>query len=103
MARSEAGESVRRPDDRILDIVVEILEDEGYDGVQLREVARRSQTSMATIYKHYANRDELILAALQMWMAENRYSQVPHAERGSDGSIGEGLIRLFRAIFVPWE
>ena len=31
-----------------------ILEDEGYDAVQLREVASRARTSLATIYKHYA-------------------------------------------------
>jgi AcrR family transcriptional regulator len=35
--------------DRILDIVVELLETEGYDAVQLREVARRARTSLATI------------------------------------------------------
>ena len=31
---------------RILDIVVELLETEGYDAVQLREVARRARTSL---------------------------------------------------------
>ena len=50
--------------DRILDIVAELLETEGYDAVQLREVARRARTSLATIYKRYSTRDELILAAL---------------------------------------
>lgn len=63
--------------DRILDIVVEILESEGYEAVQLREVARRAKTSLATIYKRYSTRDELILAALDSWMAENRYSGWP--------------------------
>lgn len=60
--------------DRILDIVVELLETEGYEAVQLREVARRAKTSLATIYKRYSTRDELILTALDSWMAENRYS-----------------------------
>ncbi len=88
---------------RILDVVVEILESDGYDAVQLREVARRSRSSLATVYKHYANRDELILAALQRWMDENRYSGL--SERvGEDGeSLYDGLVRLFRALFEPWE
>ena len=30
--------------DRLLDVVVDILETEGYDAVQLREVARRART-----------------------------------------------------------
>jgi AcrR family transcriptional regulator len=89
--------------DRILDIVVEILETEGYDAVQLREVARRARTSLATIYKHYANRDELILAALQAWMDENRYSRVVRPVRGPDETVYDGLARLFRSIFEPWE
>ncbi|OBI65664.1 TetR family transcriptional regulator [Mycolicibacterium fortuitum] len=89
--------------DRILDIVVEILESEGYEAVQLREVARRAKTSLATIYKRYSTRDELILAALDSWMAENRYSGVAGQTRGPEESLYEALIRMFRTIFEPWE
>jgi AcrR family transcriptional regulator len=98
-AHSEAS----RRDDRIRDIVVEILETEGYDAVQLREVARRARTSLATIYKHYANRDELILAALQTWMEENRYSGLARQSREPDESLYAGMMRVLRTIFEPWE
>jgi AcrR family transcriptional regulator len=101
-AEVTSGEANRRPD-RILDIVVEILETEGYDGVQLREVARRARTSLATIYKRYATRDELILAALQTWMEENRYSGLAQVSRESGESLYVGLMRLLRTIFEPWE
>jgi len=88
--------------DRILEIVVELLETEGYDAVQLREVARRARTSLATIYKRYGTRDELILAALNCWMEENRYSGLakPH---DADESLYRGLMRVLRTIFEPWE
>jgi len=88
--------------DRILDIVVDLLETEGYDAVQLREVARRARTSLATIYKRYGTRDELILAALDCWMEENRYAGLtkPHA---TDESLYLGLMRVLRTIFEPWE
>jgi TetR/AcrR family transcriptional regulator, cholesterol catabolism regulator len=88
--------------DRILDIVVELLETEGYDAVQLREVARRARTSLATIYKRYGTRDELILAALNCWMEENRYSGLtkPH---DPDETLYDGLMRVLRTIFEPWE
>ncbi len=89
--------------DRILDIVAELLEAEGYDAVQLREVARRSRTSLATIYKRYPNRDELILAALQMWMDENRYSGLVDQTPDPGESVYSGLMRLLRTIFEPWE
>jgi AcrR family transcriptional regulator len=88
--------------DRILDIVVELLETEGYDAVQLREVARRARTSLATIYKRYGTRDELILAALNCWMEENRYSGLTRAH-DSDESMYAGLMRVLRIIFEPWE
>ncbi|WP_319453753.1 MULTISPECIES: TetR family transcriptional regulator [unclassified Mycobacterium] len=89
--------------DRILDIVAELLETEGYDAVQLREVARRARTSLATIYKRYTTRDELILAALQSWMDEHRYSGLVNQSRPAGESVYEGLTRLLRTIFKPWE
>lgn len=92
-----------RRDDRILDIVVHILETQGYDAVQLREVARRGQTSLATIYKRYANRDELILAALQTWMEKNRYSGLSRQAHEPDESLYAGMMRILRIIFQPWE
>jgi AcrR family transcriptional regulator len=100
-AEATNGDTGRRHD-RILDIVLELLEAEGYDAVQLREVARRARTSLATIYKRYGTRDELILAALDCWMEENRYSGLtrPHDK---DESIYVGLMRVLRTIFEPWE
>ena len=89
--------------DRILDIVAELLETEGYDAVQLREVARRARTSLATIYKRYSTRDELILAALHMWMDEHRYSGLVHQNPEPGESVYTGMMRVLRTIFEPWE
>jgi AcrR family transcriptional regulator len=89
--------------DRILDIVAELLETEGYDAVQLREVARRARTSLATIYKRYSTRDELILAALHTWMDEHRYSGLEHQSPPPGESVYQGMTRLLRTIFEPWE
>lgn len=91
------------PEGRILGIVVEILETQGYDAVQLREVARRARVSLATIYKRYATRDGLILAALDSWMAENRYSGVVPHSRPPGEAVYTALMRLYRTLFEPWE
>lgn len=80
-----------------------ILEHDGYDAVQLREVASRARTSLATIYKHYANRDELILAALQNWMEDNRYSALSLQTPNPGDSLYAGMMRVLRTIFEPWE
>lgn len=92
-----------RSDDRILDVVGEILETDGYEAMQLREVARRARTSLATIYKRYGTRDELIFAALEAWMAEHRYSGVTAHPREPGTSLYTALMGLFRTIFEPWE
>lgn len=89
--------------DRILDIVVEILETQGYEKVQLRSVARRARTSLATIYKSYPTRDSLIVAALERWMDENRFAGLATQTHEPDESIYDGLMRVFRTIFEPWE
>lgn len=89
--------------ERILAIVVEILETDGYDAVQLREVARRARVSLATIYKRYATRDGLILAALDAWMQQHRYAGIAPHSREPGESVYAALMALFRAIFEPWE
>ncbi|MCK0173447.1 TetR family transcriptional regulator [Mycolicibacterium sp. F2034L] len=89
--------------DPILAVVVEILETDGYDAVQLREVARRARTSLATIYKRHATRDDLIVAALQKWMDDNRYSGLAEAEPVAGESLYTGMVRMLRALFEPWE
>lgn len=89
--------------ERILGIVVEILETQGYDAVQLREVARRARMSLATIYKRYATRDELILAALDTWMQDNRYRGITAQSRQPGESVYAALMRVYRGIFEPWE
>lgn len=98
-----SAEVMTEEPDPILDVVVEILEIEGYDAVQLREVAKRARTSLTTIYKRYPTRDALILAALQRWMDENRYAGLASQTPEPGESIYDGLMRVFRTIFEPWE
>ncbi|WP_082962561.1 TetR family transcriptional regulator [Mycobacterium sp. E342] len=88
--------------DPLIDIVVDLIDTEGYDAVQLREVARRARMSLTTIYKRYPTRDDLIVAALRWWMDTHRYAAVASRSADSD-SIYDGLMWIFRAIFEPWE
>ena len=91
-SNAETGHS----DDPLLGVVVEILETEGYDAVQLREVARRARASLATIYKRYPTREVLILAALQAWVNNNRYSRVAPQTRAPGTSLHSAMMELFR-------
>jgi AcrR family transcriptional regulator len=88
---------------RIRDAVIDILETEGYDAVQVRVVARRARVSLAKIYKLHSTRDELVLAALDWWMQENRYAGIPTSRPRPGGSLHNALMQVLRPIFEPWE
>lgn len=95
-----AGPELTR--DPLLDTVIDFLEDEGYDAVQLREVARRARISLSTIYKRYATREELIAAAIERWMIENHSGLVNHT-RGPNEPLHPAIMRVMGSIFEPWE
>jgi AcrR family transcriptional regulator len=59
--------------DAILAATTTLLESGGYEAVQVREVARRAHVSLASIYRRYATRGDLIVAAAwekTPWMLE---------------------------------
>jgi AcrR family transcriptional regulator len=73
---SAMGANAPAQRDRILDIVAELLQTEGYDAV---------------------------LAALHSWMDEHRYSGLDHQSPPQGESVYDGMMRLLRTIFEPWE
>ncbi|WP_223521163.1 TetR family transcriptional regulator [Nocardia sputi] len=97
MARSDERDSAAK----IIDAVVSMLESDGYDAVQLRAVARSAHVSLATVYKQFPTRDDLMLAAVERWMATNTYAAPAPTLEGE--SLTDGLLRLLRYVFEPWE
>ena len=87
--------------DDIVDVVVELLESEGYDAVQVRTVARKARISLATMYKLFGTRDELIVTALERWLDAHAYSALTMPEPGE--SPYETMVRILRTVFEPWE
>ncbi|HET8993082.1 MULTISPECIES: TetR family transcriptional regulator [unclassified Rhodococcus (in: high G+C Gram-positive bacteria)] len=102
MENAEATGAPDRTGERLLATVVELLENDGYDAVQLREVARRARISLTTIYKRYATREELILAAIEHWMKSN-YAELATQSRNPGEPLHPAMMRVIRAIFEPWE
>lgn len=86
---------------RILDVVAELLEERGYDGWALSDVAERARASMTTIYKHYPSRDDLIVAALERWMSEHTYRAFPEVDTRQP--IFVTLRTVLRTVFEPWQ
>jgi TetR/AcrR family transcriptional regulator, cholesterol catabolism regulator len=87
--------------DAVLDVVVEILETDGYDSVRVRDVARGARVSSKSIYKMFESRDELIVTAIERWMATSIYERFTAPE--VDDSLCDSTMRMLRAVFGPWE
>ncbi|WP_280236457.1 TetR family transcriptional regulator [Nocardia cyriacigeorgica] len=86
---------------QITGVVLDVLESEGYDAVQLRLIARRAHVSLATVYKLFPTRDELIVSAIEEWMTEHTYGELKPLT--SQDTVRDGLISVLRAVFEPWE
>jgi AcrR family transcriptional regulator len=86
--------------DTIINVVLELLEAGGYDAVQVRTVARRARVSLATLYKLFGTRDQLIIAAVERWMEANAYSELTMPEPGE--APYEMMVRVLRTVWEPW-
>jgi AcrR family transcriptional regulator len=49
---------------RLVDAAVELAQQGGYEAVQMRDVANRADVALATLYRQYPSKDQLLLAAL---------------------------------------
>lgn len=100
--RTEPGtEPAALTADPVISVVVDMLAEGGPESVQFRKVARRAAVSMTTIYKRAGTREELIAVAVESWIADNLWRPVPAPQPGE--SLADGLMRIFRHVFEPWE
>jgi TetR/AcrR family transcriptional regulator, cholesterol catabolism regulator len=85
----------------IINVVIELIESNGYDAVRVREVAGLAHISLGTMYKLFNNRDELIMAAVDQWMTDTVYDRVNAPPPGS--TLYDGYMDVMQAVFEPWE
>ena len=89
------------PKERILDEVLLLLEQAGYDGWHVRQVAQGAHVSLSAIYREYPSRDELIVAAVGRWMDRHMYR--PVEPLASDEGYFSAIRRVLRTVLEPWE
>ncbi len=58
--------------DRLLASAVELFAQFGYHGVSTRDIARKAEINEVTVYRHYANKRELFIAAVESELAKVR-------------------------------
>ncbi|MEU8195133.1 TetR/AcrR family transcriptional regulator [Microbispora amethystogenes] len=70
-------------DQRITAVVLEVLAESGYEGMSFEEVARRCQTSKASLYRRWGSKREMVIAAVK----------AGPAQRGAGEPIATGSLR----------
>jgi AcrR family transcriptional regulator len=66
--RREAGRARLR--DELLVVAERLLQENGYSGFSLRQVAEETGYTPTTIYRHFRDRDELLETVLHRWFAK---------------------------------
>lgn len=72
----------RKRVDEIVDAAAQLMFEEGADALTTRAIAARSGIPVATIYRYFADRDEIIIAFIERQMRE------------MDGQVADALMKL---------
>jgi AcrR family transcriptional regulator len=85
---------------RLLDAATALAAEGGYDAVQMRDVAGRADVALGTLYRHYASKDHLLLAALAAQATALRERLVQRPPRGDEPAdrVADVLRRASRAL-----
>ena len=86
---------------RVLDAVVELAHEGGYDAIQLRPVSERSGVGTDTIYRYFGSRDQLISTAVSIWVEREFLERAPTWPQG-DTPV-ERLLELYKSSWRVWE
>lgn len=86
---------------RVLEAALSLAAEGGYDAVQMRDVARRAQVALGTIYRYFASKDHVLAACqLENWRAM-RTRLVGRPLNGS--TAADRVADLFHRMMRPVE
>ena len=96
---TRAAETAARKQ-RLLVAATDLAAEGGYDAVQMRDVAARAEVALGTLYRHYASKDQLLLAALahQASTLRERLDQRPPRGAAPADRVADVLRRATRAL-----
>jgi AcrR family transcriptional regulator len=83
---------------RIVQSGIELARERGYDGFSTRDVAKRADVALGTIYNNFTSKDHLLAEALLEWLAEfdEQLSRQPIRGR----TVATRLIELYERMAI---
>jgi len=99
MTGTRAAETAARKE-RLIAAAMGLAAEGGYDAVQMRDVAARAEVALGTLYRHYASKDQLLLAAMAQQAATLRERLVQRPPNGDTPAarVSDVLKRASRAL-----
>ncbi len=99
MTGTRAAETAARKE-RLIAAATGLAAEGGYDAVQMRDVAARAEVALGTLYRHYASKDQLLLAAMAQQAATLRERLVQRPPTGDTPAarVSDVLKRASRAL-----
>jgi AcrR family transcriptional regulator len=99
MTGTRAAETAARKV-RLLAAATALAAEGGYDAVQMRDVAARAEVALGTLYRHYASKDQLLLAAMALQAATLRERLVQRPPNGDTPAarVSDVLRRASRSL-----
>src|SRR6476661_2381314 len=99
MTGTRAAETAARKE-RLIAAATELAAEGGYDAEQMRDVAARAEVALGTLYRHYASKDQLLLAGLahQAATLRERLDQRPPRGDAPADRVADVLRRATRAL-----
>ncbi|HEX7609885.1 MAG TPA: TetR/AcrR family transcriptional regulator [Solirubrobacteraceae bacterium] len=91
----------RRTVERILAATEAIIAEQGADAATTRSIATRAGVAAPSLYRFFADRDEILDALLEAMLAELE-AHVEEAERGFSGETVEDYVRLELGLHVAY-
>ena len=88
---TRAAETAARKQ-RLLSAATALAAEGGYDAVQMRDVAARAEVALGTLYRHYASKNQLLLA-----LRERLDQRPPRGDAPAD-RVADVLRRATRAL-----
>jgi AcrR family transcriptional regulator len=82
----------------IIDIAAQSFAREGFHGVSMRDIAKANDSSVATLYNHFASKDALMLAIGQRF-----YPPFLHDMTSAAAADADGLSRLLDMTNVAYQ
>ncbi|WP_331773181.1 TetR family transcriptional regulator (plasmid) [Embleya sp. NBC_00888] len=96
--RTPAAQAFRA--NQVIETARQLASEGGYEAVQMREVAKRARVALATLYRYYPSKDDLIRAFVDTDVQLLRDDVIARPPRNStpDARAATVFIRAFRAM-----